>query len=108
MAVARISACIGEPPVPIVTAAGIGQKLNAKQESSVMAQATLNNQRTIIANERVIISNQKKLLKNQETLKVLVGNQVKIMRNQDAIVKNQKKILANQSRILKVAAILRR
>ena len=47
-----------------------------------MAQATLKNQKKIIANEAVIIRNQKKLLNNQVRLTLLLGNQFKILRNQ--------------------------
>jgi hypothetical protein len=53
-------------------------------EERAMAQATLKNQKKIIANQRTIVTNQGRILKNQK-----------------AIVKNQKKILKNQGRILR-------
>jgi hypothetical protein len=46
-----------------------------------MAQATAQNQRTIISNQRAILT-----------------NQTKILRNQKGILTNQKKILKNQAR----------
>ena len=52
--------------------------------SNSMAQATLQNQKTIIANQKKIVSNQSKILKNQQ-----------------GILKNQKRILSNQGRILR-------
>jgi hypothetical protein len=54
------------------------------QKETAMAQATTQNQKTIISNQRSIIS-----------------NQTKILRNQKAILTNQKRILSNQARILK-------
>jgi hypothetical protein len=53
-------------------------------EGAAMAQATLKNQKKIIANQKTIVTNQGKILKNQK-----------------AIVKNQRKILKNQGRILR-------
>jgi len=46
-----------------------------------MAQATLQNQKRIIANQRVIVTNQKKILRNQDPLTRILGNQGEILRN---------------------------
>ena len=53
-------------------------------KEATMAQATLQNQKRIIANQRMIVT-----------------NQGKILRNQQAILKNQRKILSNQGKILR-------
>ncbi|MGI9076022.1 MAG: hypothetical protein ACR2G6_01690 [Gemmatimonadaceae bacterium] len=74
--------------------------IEAQKRKQAMAQATLKNQKTIIANDRAIIKNQRRILRNQDRLTLMLGNQARILRNQQAILKNQKKILANQARIL--------
>jgi hypothetical protein len=61
----------------------LGRDRTHNKEAPV-AQATLQNQKNIIANQRAI-----------------VANQTKILRNQQSILKNQKKILSNQSKILR-------
>ena len=53
-------------------------------DEAAMAQATIQNQKKLMAGQRAI-----------------TGNQIKIIRNQQAILKNQKKILSNQSKILR-------
>jgi hypothetical protein len=74
------------------------------KENPPMAQATLKNQRTLMANDKVIIRNQNHILRNQIRLSEVVRNQIRILRNQDAIIKNQKKILSNYAKILAYAS----
>ena len=59
-------------------------QLNSGNKEATMAQATVQNQKKILAGQKGIVS-----------------NQVKILKNQQSILKNQKKILSNQSRILR-------
>lgn len=85
---------------PIRGSGALTHDIEAHNKEHPMAQATLKNQRTIIANDRVILRNQRKILGNQRRLKLLLGNQFKILRNQKAIIKNQKKILAAHARLI--------
>jgi hypothetical protein len=60
---------------------------------TTMANASLENQKKILARQDKIMSNQRQILANQ----VKLG---KVLANQREIVRNQKKILANQAAIL--------